>query len=234
MAFKRFDRVEFGDGLTVTDLGGKTIRVDGSGGGLQYNIADTYGPHNIGDWLRVETTSTDPTQNTTNFTGVGVLFETRSIIFKENAANVSNEAEIGLFNGDWQGYMDGGQEIVYGQGGAFTRLTGGGNIVLKSTDSALPGSGDITIGTDGTVDDSSELLGSISLNTLNTSGGTGRDISVTSGHDLPATSERDMSFDAGRDLSATFVRNGSLTIVTADQTFVINDHENNPLVTYTG
>ncbi len=34
--------------------------IAGIGGGLQYNVVDVYGPHNIGDWLNIETTGTDP------------------------------------------------------------------------------------------------------------------------------------------------------------------------------
>ena len=46
--------------LEIWLLGRLGARGAGGGNGLQYHIAEVYGPHNIGDWLLVEMTDHDP------------------------------------------------------------------------------------------------------------------------------------------------------------------------------
>ena len=73
-----FNAIEFGDYLTVTDLGSGAIRVDGcapggGGAGIQFN-SGTYGADNVGDYLNVETTAT-------NADGYGVTFNTSDGVY---------------------------------------------------------------------------------------------------------------------------------------------------------
>ncbi len=134
-----------------------------------------------------------------------------SIIFAfGDNVGTGGHPEIGLIGNDWQGYMDGGEEVVYGQGGNFSRYTGGGNVNLVSTENTRPNSGEIVLRTNGTSSDAAVAMGDITLDTQNLGGGTGGDVNVNIGKD------------------------GFLNILANGRTLTINDHLGNPLVTYTG
>ncbi len=150
----------------------------GQGGGLQYHKFRQYGPHNIGDWLSVKTTTLSAdTEAVRDFPGI-FLYSTSdnpfgfgNIILKSDDVGQGKSAEVGLFAADFRGYLNGGFYIMYTQGGNYLSYAGGGQTVLYSTDGEFPYSGDIQLITSGTSDDSIAVLGSITLDTHNPSGG---------------------------------------------------------------
>ncbi len=188
---------------------------DDSGlGGLQYNIADTYGPHNIGDWLSVETTGFQSTPIQTShgdqiFSAGQIFYDTGNAGIYTAYKDGARTSWRGVLSGQWLGYLDGFDDIEYLETGNFTRYTGGGDITLYTTDGRFPNTGDFNLYTSGTSDDSAVRAGDVQINTEGGSGG-------------------------GGDVTLNIGRNYEANIFVADSTYVINDHNGLPLVTYTG
>ncbi len=125
-----------------------------AGGGLQYHKG-TYGPHNIGDWLDVSTTSLQAL-DTEHFGNIGQLFSSLANGFNfvwvaENPSS-GKHAEWSFEAGGFLGYLDGGTDILYTQGGAIFRYAGGGDINFYTTDGTLNGAGDFFVITTGSLD----------------------------------------------------------------------------------
>ncbi len=261
---------DFAPPLLALGLAAGFFGVGSGGNGLQYHSAEVYGPHNIGDWLWVETTGTGgagTVQNglthgarfvlsdglaiqagdgvtsvgpidiaslgdmivqlgqvfkllasgaddsLVNLTDPSILLKTQSgQVVLANLGSGGHQAEIGLVGTDWQGYLDGGNEIVYtgkgaggltGPGGHFLRVTQGGFAQFDLSRSGHDG-GDFLVGTGGNI-------------TLDASGGNG------SGSATISTGTNDLTLNAG----GNTVHN----IETSGATYVINDHLGSPLVT---
>ncbi len=264
---------DFAPPLLALGLSAGFFGVGTGGNGLQYHSAKVYGPHNIGDWLWVETTGTGGTgtvqnglthgarfvlsdglaiqagdgvtsvgpidissfgdmivqlgqvfkllasgadDSLVNLTDPSILLKTQSgQVVLANLGSGGHQAEIGLVGTDWQGYLDGGNEIVYtgkgaggltGPGGHFLRVTQGGFAQFDLSRSGHDG-GDFLVGTGGNI-------------TLDASGGNG------SGSATISTGTNDLTLNAG----GNTVHN----IETSGATYVVKDHLGSPLVTYTG
>ncbi len=125
-----------------------------AGGGLQYHKG-TYGPHNIGDWLDVSTTSLQAL-DTEHFGNIGQLFSSLANGFNfvwvaENPSS-GKHAEWSFEAGGFLGYLDGGTDILYTQGGAIYRYSGGADISFYTTDATLNGAGGFNVFTTGSLD----------------------------------------------------------------------------------
>ncbi len=200
---------------------GLATDVDGLGNGLQYHLAQVYGPHNIGDWLDVRTTSRQtvgtgayPLSQNFGTTGQDFVDSGEGILLRsgDGGVNFPNRNEWMLQSGQMIYYLDNVQDIGYTKGGNIVRYSGGGSILFYTTDATLANAGDFNVITSGA---SGNDVGDI---VLDASGGdqTGR-FTVYTGDT--------MDFNPGT------VETHNLT---AGGTFVVNDHLGSPLVTYTG
>ncbi len=195
------------------------------GGGLQYHKAKHYGAHNVGDWLDVATTAymlPSPLDNSPGaFVGMYFHATERSIAFRSESDG--HLIEYGLISGNLIGYLGGGQDIIYTQGGDFFRNTGGGdaNFYLSDGVNNSGNSGNYNVYADdqaGGGDGSSP--GTVNYYLGGTFGG------------APGTGTFEVHGD-----STTFRVKGDTTTelhLASDKTFIVYDSGDNPLVTYTG
>ncbi len=190
------------------------------GGGLQYHKARHYGAHNVGDWLFVETLGTF----VADVANARVQAGQAAMLFKADSHNAAGSGIILWSHDDvvdldpvWQIYpggliyfLDGQLDIGYTESGDIQRFSGGGGIVFYTTDNLLPNSGDFSVFTNGTSDDSAVTTGSIQLDTRNFSGGSSGRVQTYSGSSIT----ENLAVDGA--------------------TYVIKDHNGDALVTYTG
>ncbi len=105
------------------------------GGVVPSSTGIFYDIQNIGtgsSYLDIQTQGVGP-RNTVNFSNIGQLYEdtqSSGIIFWLNNGGFGGQPEIGLYGGDWIGYLDGGNDVVYTQEGDFIRYTGGGDAIF--------------------------------------------------------------------------------------------------------
>ncbi len=171
------------------------------GGGLQYH-AGTYGPHNIGDWLSVATTSFEPGKHysqefLTGQAGVAILTQDVgeyidhgswvNVLIKGQDICLASTVDAGDVGAEWylgKGitgllyYLHGGQDVGYTEGGAHIRYTRGGEYLVYTTEGGFDGSGDIQFTTSGSGDESSIQNGEFIVDTSNPHGGDGGDINL--------------------------------------------------------
>ncbi len=160
------------------------VATDDNGGGLQYHLAQVYGPHNIGDWLDVKTTDIQPSLSTEHFFAISQLYtadvDSYQFVWVASSPVTLKSAEWSFAASGFLGYLDGGSDILYTQGGTILRYSAGADISFFTTDGAFPGAGDFNVSTSGSSDN---LVGNINLNAqygdftgqINLSAGTGTD-----------------------------------------------------------
>ncbi len=154
----------------------------GRGGGLQYHKG-IYGPHNIGDWLSVETTSlfTPDHQNARMQDGnPGMLFKADShnaagagIVLWSHDDVIARDPVWQLYPGGLIYFLDGEMDLGYTEGGQILRYSGGGQIVFYTSDPDRANSGGFQVITSGTTNDAAITTGDIALGTTNTVGSAG-------------------------------------------------------------
>ena len=161
--------------------------------GIQFH-SGTYGPINVGDWLVVKTTGLIDSglsplpQNAISNNDAGMFLNAHDGVVQRDIALWGDDIlfigrDVGTFDNTlypiigmtstgWLGYLNGDDELVYTQGGNFTRYTGGGTAAFYTTDAAITASGDFLVYTSGSNDDTGGV-GSIELHVDNSVGPAG-------------------------------------------------------------
>ncbi len=223
---------------------GLATDVDGLGNGLQYHLAQVYGPHNIGDWLDVKATNVfDPDMGDARVQGNNraMLFhatpvpelggETGDITFWIHGDTPPRDVVTQITGAGLYYFLDGQTDLGYTEGGNLVRYSGGGGILFYTTDGTLPNAGDFQVITNQTVDDSTYKAGAAIFDMSNGSGADAGDLQVltyASGGGNPGG----VAFGMGSYLSPS---SGDFKIKLPDGgTHVVLDHLGSPLVTYTG
>ncbi len=213
--------------------------IAGIGGGLQYNVVDVYGPHNIGDWLNVATTAAPDGEHygmlfqagtVENSAGIALLTSAWTDVYIDHGSWVdlllkgqdialSTSKDAGHVGPEWYlsntgilYYLAGAQDLGYTEGGFIIRYTRGGDYLVYTTEGGFNGSGDIQFTTSGAADASTSTAGQFIVDTSNIDHGNSGDISLLA----PGDSGKEGGILIQTKSGAPSLPNGSIKIRAAE------------------